>query len=275
MQLKNIFQGFDSEKVLETITKQNLNKRIAVTLLGILLVAGGFNLFFVPQNIATNGISGLGVLFSQTGFITPATFILFANAIIILISIFALPKKNLVYNISGAALFSLAVYLTQDISSLIHLDFDNQLLYVLTGSVVTGFGSGLIFKSGFTSGGTDVLGAIVSRYTKQPVGKCLLAINIIIMLMGGVVLGVTMIVYILINTYISSLLIDKIMIGISESKMFIIDSRKHEEIRGKGTLENARLGLINLNKYNVFTSISTDLSEIFGYSFSYNKIYPS
>lgn len=225
------FLKFDPNKVLETVNNKNLSSRFILFMFGILLMALAFNICFEPNNLVTGGINGIAILVSHITNINAASFIFFANIFLIGLSLLLLGKNKSLSNILGALCFSIFVFLTQDINELLKVNFDNQLLYVITGGVIYGVGAGLVFKTGFSSGGADILGLILSKYTKTPIGKSMMIINAIIILIGGLTFGYTMVMYAIIINYISSILIDRIILGISDSKMFMIDTTKEEKIK--------------------------------------------
>ncbi len=97
-------------------------------------------------------------------------------------------------------------------------------------SILYGFASALVYKMGFNTGGSDIIMNIMVKYMHMPEGKATFIMNIIIILFAGVVLGVNKVVYAIIILYISSLIVDKMLIGISKSKLFIIETSKVEEV---------------------------------------------
>ena len=113
---------------------------------------------------------------------------------------------------------------------MINFSFDNILLYVLAAGVVSGFGEALVYKSGFNTGGTSIPAMIIQKYTKLPLGMVLRYISIIIIILGGATFGYTAIMYSLIIMFISTYMVDKMLIGISESKTFFIQTDKEDEV---------------------------------------------
>lgn len=231
MSILSIFKTFDPNKIIEKVNKKNLPSRLIVFTFGILLMALSFNICFVPNNLVTGGINGLSILVSHLTSMNAVLFIFFANIFLIGLSLLTLGGHKSLTNILGALTFSIFVLLTQDINAILKVSFDNTLLYVITGGVIYGIGAGLVFKTGFSSGGGDIIGLIISKYLKKPIGKSMLFINALIVIIGGLTFGYTNVMYAIIVNYISTLLIDKILIGISDSKMFMIDTSKEQEVK--------------------------------------------
>ena len=58
------------------------------------------------------------------------------------------------------------------------------IVIVVFGALLSGFGLGLVFKSGFTTGGTDILNQILAKYGKMGLGKAMLLTDGIIILLS-------------------------------------------------------------------------------------------
>lgn len=226
--IKNL--TFNPQKVVKKVNRKNYALRFVIFLLGIFFCALAFNVFFAPQDIVMPGISGIAVLVSHASGMPASTFIFFANIFLIGLSLIVLGGEKSINNIIGSLAYSGFVVLTQNINNLINVSFENELLYVLCGAVLFGLGCGIVFRVGFSTGGADILGLIISKYTQKPIGKSMLVVNTIIILIGGYTFGYTMMLYAIIIAYISTLLMDKIVLGISDSKMFMIDTQKQEEV---------------------------------------------
>lgn len=226
--LKNL--TFNPQDVVKRVNKGNLFSRVFIFLIGVLLTALAFNICFAPQNLVTPGVSGLAILVAHVSNLSAASFIFYANLFLIGLSLILLGGQKSIICIIGSLTYSVFVFFTQDINSLLNISFENDLLYVLCGAVLYGLGTGLVLRVGFSTGGTDILGLIISKYTHKPIGKSLLIANGMVILLGAFTFGYTMILYSIIIVYLSTLLVDKIVLGISDSKMFLIDTEKDEEI---------------------------------------------
>ena len=110
------------------------------------------------------------------------------------------------------------------------IDASDQLLLAIVGGVLYGLGAGLVFKAGYTTGGTDVLNQIMNKYAKTSIGTSMLIVDGLIVLSGAFVFGWTKFMYAIIVLYIISILTDKVLLGISSSKAFYIITSKPNEI---------------------------------------------
>jgi uncharacterized membrane-anchored protein YitT (DUF2179 family) len=111
---------------------------------------------------------------------------------------------------------------------------DDALLSSIFGGVFVGVGLGLIFKARATSGGSDIVAMIISKYTKLPMGRLMIIVDSLIVLVGLVAFQDWKIpLYSLIVIFITGKVIDAILEGIDYEKVLFIVSDKTEEIRGK------------------------------------------
>jgi uncharacterized membrane-anchored protein YitT (DUF2179 family) len=111
---------------------------------------------------------------------------------------------------------------------------DNALLSSIYGGLMIGLGLGFIFKARATSGGSDVLAMILSKYTHLPLGQLIIIVDSVIVLAGFFSFGDWNIpLYSLITIYITGRIIDVVLQGINYDKTLFIISEKHQEIRDK------------------------------------------
>lgn len=219
-----IFKSFREKrinKIMEEVYKKNIFKRYLMLLLGTLIVAIAFNLFFLRYNIVCFGVSGISIVFSEFG-INPSMFIMVANLILIVVSYFFLDVDYVKNQIVGALIFPVFVELTLKFTNLIDFKDLEMIVIAVIGGVMAGIGYGLIYKSGFSTGGTDVLGALICKYSKISMGNAMMFVNIAIIILGKIVFSWEIFMYAIVVAYLISIVTDKILLGISNSKAFYI-----------------------------------------------------
>lgn len=226
------FKRINSGEIKNRVIKKQSLKGAILFVVGTLTSALSFNLFCVPNNFVSGGLGGIGIILNHFfSNINVNLVILLGNLLFIIISLFTLGFKESLMSIVGAIVFTVFLYVTTDIPELINFKFDNILLYVLGYGVASGFGESLVYKSGFNTGGTSILARILQKYISLPLGKILRYISIIIILCGGAVFGYTALMYSLIIMVISTSIVDKMLIGISDSKTFFIHTTKEDEVK--------------------------------------------
>lgn len=200
--------------------------------LGTFLIAICYNLFFLKSDLVVGGTSGLAIIFEELIGFNSNLFIYISSIVLIILSYLILGKEATKNTIIGSLLYPLFITLTKPIVTVIdpYFEFEETLVTIILAALVYGLGSGIVYKSGFNTGGMDVLVKMGCKYFHIPDGKALMFFNSLVIIFGGFVFGIDRVIYAIIIIVISSLLVDKIIIGISDSKMFLIYTRQVEEI---------------------------------------------
>lgn len=219
------------KKVIEQIEKKSIVKRYFSFIVGCLLVAISYNLFLASNQIVSGGIGGLAIILNDIFGLNNALVILLFDILLLMLSYFLLGKEKTKATVLGSILFPIFVELTKDLNLILNIDTSQLLLSSIFGGVVYGFGLGMIFKAGFTTGGTDILNQILSKYLKIGMGQSMLLSDGSIVLLSAIVFGPTKVMYSIIILYITSLISDRVILGVSDSKAFYIITDKEEEIK--------------------------------------------
>lgn len=193
-----------------------------------MLYAIAYNLFFLKNNIVYGGVAGIAIITKKL--IDPTLMIVILTLILLIISFIALGKKESLKSLVGSLLYPLFIYLTRNIGDIFSISNDNLLLIAIIGGVCMGIGSGIVFKTGFTTGGTDILNQIFAKYFKVSIGTSMMFTDGLIVLAGGFFFGWTRVLYALIVLYIISLMVDKVVLGIASTKALYITTSEDEEI---------------------------------------------
>lgn len=209
--------------------KRFFNSLIFVT--GVFLLALVYNLFFLPHNLVIGGTTGLGIIFKNK--INPTLFIYAASVVLIGISYLTLGRQATAKTLVGSILYPLFISLSKPIAIELvpYFKFDEYLIIIILAAIFYGVSHGLIFRTGYTTGGFDIVASIITKYLKIPQAKALFLANSIVIAFGGLVFGFESVVYALIILFIGSSITNKIVIGISESKMFFIYTRKTKQVK--------------------------------------------
>jgi uncharacterized membrane-anchored protein YitT (DUF2179 family) len=199
--------------------------------LGCLIAAIAFNLFFLPYNIVCFGVSGISIVFNEFG-IDPSIFIIVANLILLVIAYFFLGVDNVKNQIVGALLYPIFIDWTANLVNIIKFDNLEMIVIAVIGGIMMGIGSGLIYKSGFSTGGTDVVGHLICKYSRTSMGNAMMFVNFGIILIGKLVFPWEIIMYAIVVAYLISVATDKILLGISNSKAFyiVVDKKLDDKV---------------------------------------------
>ena len=215
----------------EAIKQKVKLKELIEFIIGCFLVALAFNLFMSPNNLVAGGVSGFSLILKHFFGLNPSTIISVANIFLIILSFLVLGKEKTKATILGSILFPVFVSLTEHLSTYISFKESEMILIAVFGGTLQGLGAGLIFRAGYSTGGTDILNMIVSKIFKISLGKSMIFTDGTIILIGAFVFGFNHLMYSLIILYLISTLTDKVVLGISDSKAFYIITGKEKEVK--------------------------------------------
>ncbi len=199
-------------------------------IIGIFLQAIGFNLFLAPNNLAATDVSGLGLVIDKLFNVNTFIFVLIINVLLIFISYITLGKEKTLKTIVGSLLLPFALYITLPLTNIINVNEIEVLVLAIFGGIFMGIGYGMIFKSGYTSGGTDIIEDILCKYLKISLAKSMIIVDGIVVLCGGLVFGLEPMLYSIIALITMSIFSNKKAIGINEDKIIFINTKEKDKV---------------------------------------------
>lgn len=194
---------------------------------GSVLVALALAYFLVPHRIAAGGISGLATVIHYVfGFPVGIT-MLAINVPLFLISLKQLGLSFGVRSLYGTVVLSL---FTDLFAAKAYVATRDPLLAAIYGGILSGVGLGVVFRSGGTTGGTDLAARVLQKYFHTSVGRLLLGVDGVVIGLAGIVFGIELALYALASLFISSRVIDVVQEGVGYVKAALIISDRYEEI---------------------------------------------
>lgn len=211
---------------------------------GVFLYALCFNTFLIPNDLVVSGFSGVAIVTQKLFGWNNQMFIYVTNFVLLGLSFIFLNWKTTKKNIVGSIMFPLMITITTPVADFLNdkLIGDDFIIILLFSIILYGVSSGLIYRSGFSTGGSDIIMQIINKYIKVGESKAMIVANSLIILLGMIVFGFDKGVYSFIILITSTYFIDKIMFGISDSKVFYIYTKKVRKIK-KLILEDFKTGL--------------------------------
>ena len=227
--------------------KKSIKKSI-IFFIGVLISALTYNIFVIPNNFVIGGVSGLAIVVNVIFKIDPVVFLYVVNVILLIVSYIFIGKDKTYASLIGSFLYPLLITFTAPIAKIIipYINIDNILVTVAITGCLLGIGNAIIYKVGYSTGGGDVVMQLLNKYNKISEGKATLIMDIIIILLGGAILGLANVIYSSLIIVIETNLIDKVLIGISDCKMFFVYSKKDTEIRNY-VIKNLNTGVTLFN----------------------------
>lgn len=217
-------------------------------LVGAALVAVAFNVFLLPNRVASGGVSGIStILYDVVGW-EPAYVQWALNIPLFIAGVILLGKHFGVKTLVGTIFLPLVVFFTKEWEPWTN----DPLLAALFGGIGVGLGIGIVFLGKASTGGTDLAAQIIHKYTGLTLGTCVAAIDGLIVLSAAIVFDIESGLYALLSLYATSKTIDLVQVGLSRSKMAMIITNKQDEVR-ETILNKIDRGVTKLSAYGGYT----------------------
>ena len=204
-------------------------KWIFDTVLGSAVFALGFSLFLGPNDMSAGGISGLALIFVElTGFGSVGTLSILITLPLFILGGVKIGRRFFVGSLIGMVLSSVLI----DFFAMIPFPVVDPLMSVLYGGVICGLGLGVVFISGTSTGGSDILVRLLKlRYRHVPIGQISLCFDALVVVLTGLVFrDVTKSLYTGVTVFVCSQVIDAVVYRFDYSKVALIITSEHQAI---------------------------------------------
>ena len=210
--------------------RNNRIVRATVEFLGIaagaIIAAFAIEEFLVPCTILDGGVVGIGIMVSSLTKIPLGLLTVVLNVPFLLIGSRKMGKLFIAKSAFGMAVFSAFLQIFGPIKDVT----DEYLLAVCFGGVLLGAGVGLVIRCGGCLDGTETVAIMLNKRFKLPVGRIVLAFNIVIFVVAGFLFGFDRAMYSLLTYFITSKVLDIIENGIDQAKAAMIITEDAKEI---------------------------------------------
>ncbi len=203
---------------------------IAQIVLGSIIMGLGYALFLIPHHLVPGGVSGIAIMVNYFFSLPVGILILILNIPVFVLGIRIMGSRYGIRSLVGMVLSSLLIDFFYEILKL-PAATDNPLLASIYSGVCLGVGLGIIFRSKASTGGTDTIGQVISKWTGITVGMAIMAVDFVIISASGLSFhSWEAPLYGYIVLYISTWVIDRILEGWNHNKMVLINSTKGKQI---------------------------------------------
>lgn len=219
---------FTHQNILEKVEKKDKYIRFIIYIICCFFVALAYNIFFTKNNIVIGGMSGLAIIVKNVFGISTGLFLIFATIILLIINTIVLGYESAKKNIVCAIIYPILATLTEPLTSSINIHFSSHLFTCIIAAVAYSIPVGIIFKVGYSTGGSDLISQIIVKYGKTSVGQASTYMNLIIICTSLFSLGIPISIYSIFALLISNTIVDFIVLGNSDSKFCIIKTKNIE-----------------------------------------------
>lgn len=217
--------------IVKKLSRDNFGRNLFLFVMGMLLSAIGFNLFFQPYNINCGGSGGLSLILVTFFDIDISLLIFIICLILLIIGLLFFGYDYAFKMLLITFLYPCFVSSTTFITKYINLEGTSMFLMMVIGGALLGLSSGLIRKSGYNPGGLAVLYDLMYKYLHLSIGISSAIVNGSLVVVSGFLFGMHSAIYAIISLFVQAYVVDKIVIGISDNKVFYIVTKKPLEVR--------------------------------------------
>ncbi len=226
-------------------------KNYTMITLAAVVYAAGVSLFLDPNNLAPGGVTGIAILIGRLTGLGTGMLILLLNVPLLLLGIWKFGWKFILSTFYAIFVISAAT----DILAPVGAVTEEPILAAAAGGALTAAGLGFVFRAGATTGGMDIVIKVLRiRYPHIRTGSLFLITDVMIASMSGFVFGnVDVVLYALIAIFVMSYVLDLVLYGADEAKLFYIVSDSPEKIAER-ILGEIDLGVTYLEGKGAYSS---------------------
>ncbi len=246
-------------------------KDYVMIIIGLILYAIGFCVFILPHHIVIGGLTGVGslVLFATNGLIPVSVTIYACNILMLTVGYRILGRTFVLRTIFGATIAALTIGVLEGYFTSHPPIITDVTMSLVLGAILCGMGVGTVFVHNGSSGGTDIVAALVNKVSNVSVGRAMMITDMTIVASGiflpfdgdfsaRLEARVPMIIYGWVGTFIISYMTDNLINTNRQAKQFIIISEKWEEIASQIN-DNAHRGVTVLDGEGWYTKHNVKL----------------
>ena len=208
---------------------RNTVRSVIINAVGCALFGLGFNLFLAPNGLNAGGISGLSmVLVHFLGFGTVGTVTAILNLPLFTLAGLKIGRKFFFGSLVGMLFSALFI----DAFAKMPVPYTEPLVGALYGGVLCGVGLGIVFASGSSTGGSDIIVRLLKqKWQNVPIGSINIAFDAFVAILTGVIFqDITRTLYCGISIFISGKIIDAVVYQFDYSKVVLIISQKYDAV---------------------------------------------
>ena len=220
-------------KIIQQRQLKQMAKDYVFIFVGICLYSVGYCAFLLPEKIVMGGVTGISTLFYYSLGWNPAIMLWVINVLLLAIAFRFISMEFTIRTIVGVTLLSLTIGVMQPIFEAhpIITAGEDKFMHVLIAGLLGGAGLGLAFVHNGSTGGTDIVVALISKFSRMSLGRALQLTDICIISSSYFLFhSAELIVYGVCFVLVASFMIDYVVRGTHQTVQFIIISKRYEKI---------------------------------------------
>jgi uncharacterized membrane-anchored protein YitT (DUF2179 family) len=207
-------------------------KNALLILLGCAINGLAYSLFLIPHHFVPGGVSGIAIILNYFAGLPVGALIMVLNVPVFLLGLKTMGKKYVLNSLAGMIVSSVFIDLFHEVLK-VPAATGNPVLASIYGGVMLGVGLGIVFRGRASTGGSDIIGMVLSKYTGMSLGYGIMITDFIVISASGLALhSLEAPLYGYLVLFLSTKVIDMVLEGWNYSKLVIITSARTDEIAG-------------------------------------------
>lgn len=219
------------ENILKTISHKHLVRRYLILLISLFVSALAFNLLQLPTRIVSGGTNGIAIICDYLFKLEPSLVILIVSIVLLILSFIFLGVEQTSGAVVATLVYPLFVQLTSHVTTYVKVDSTDLILLSVFIGIIGGITTGMNYRVGFSNGGLNIISQILYKYQKLSISKTTFFINFIIVVIGGIYFGWTMVMYAIIIIYVNSIVMNRMLLGVSKNKAFYVITSEEAKVK--------------------------------------------
>ncbi len=199
---------------------------VLLVVIGSLIYSAGMNLFYTKQHLLSGGVTGFAQLIHYQFGLPISVMVVALNIPLFLIGWKFVNRRFFLYSLMGMAIFSLCLELGSHWS----LPYDSTLTSVALGGVLTGLGLGIIYRSGASTGGSDIIGKVLHKYFSMNMATTGMVVNAVVVSLSMLIYGIDQAVLTLCAMFLGSNVTSYVIDGIDHRRAITIITANPEPL---------------------------------------------
>jgi len=205
-------------------------KNALLILVGCVITGLAYAMFLIPHHFVPGGVSGIAIILNYFGRFPVGAMMILLNIPVFLLGLKTMGKKYVLNSLAGMVISAVFIDFFNKILKLPSAT-DNPVLASIYGGVMLGVGLGIVFRGRASTGGSDIIGMVLSKYTGMSLGYGIMVTDFVIISASGLALrSLEAPLYGYLVLFLSTKVIDMVLEGWNYSKLVIITSTRTDEI---------------------------------------------
>jgi len=199
-------------------------------LIGCAIMGLAYALFLIPHHFVPGGVSGIAIILNYFAKLPVGALIMALNIPVFLLGLKTLGKRYVVHSLAGMIVSSVLIDVFYEVLK-VPSATDNPVLASIYGGVMLGIGLGIVFRGRASTGGSDIIGMVLSKHTGMSLGYGIMITDFVVISASGLAMrSLEAPLYGYLVLFLSTKVIDLVLEGWNTSKLVIITSQRTEEI---------------------------------------------